>query len=381
MTGQPSTRPTSQPTRAAILGTGFIADFHARALQATPGVQLAAICDVDASKAAEFRSKWQISEAYDSLCDLLSKSRPDVVHILVPPALHCATAVQCLSARTHVFIEKPVALSLAECDRIAEAARLSGGIVGVNHNQACHPAFLRAEEETRKCRLGRIEHVSTFLSAPLRQLSAGQHNHWMFREPGNILLEQAPHPLSQIIRLLGPVRSAACSASGAQTLSTGKVFFDTWQVSLVCERGPAQLLLAFGRDHLEFSLQIIGQDATAHVDLRRNTIYVFDKTRFVEPMDQLINNWREGRSLASQGLTNFRDYCLGFLKLRPPSDTFSVGMNTSIQRFYGDLHAGVPPRMGLPEARAVIEACEKIAAAADVTRSSMQAAAESPHVG
>jgi predicted dehydrogenase len=356
----PAEHNTERPIRVALLGTGFIADFHLRALKSIPFIETVAVCDTNLARAQSVARRWQIANAHGSVEELLSASRPDVVHILLPPELHAGAAVACLTAGSHVLLEKPMALSSAECTQIEAAASATGTVAGVNHNQQWHPAFLKAVEQIRLWRLGRIEHVATFLSAPLRQLSAGQHEHWMFRHPGNIILEQAPHPLSQITRLLGAVDSASCVPSGHQILSTGSVFFDTWQISLSCERGPAQMLLAFGRDHLEFSIQIIGQDATALVDLRRNTIQFHEKSRFVEPFAYWLEGLRNAGSVALQSTSNLMNYGLAFLKLRAPSDTFSSGMNTSIRNFYEALRTGTRLPVGLREGAMVVNACERI---------------------
>jgi 2-alkyl-3-oxoalkanoate reductase len=358
--------PVKRKARVGLLGAGFIAEFHVRALRAIPEIELVGVCDLAWDKAQSAGRKWQIANVYASLDEMLAGCRPDVVHVLLPPGAHADAVIQCANAGVNTFVEKPLALNSRDCEKILQVAHSTGCVVGVNHNQAWHPAVVNAAGEIANRRLGRIEHVSTFLAAPLRQLSARQHGHWMFREPGNIILEQAPHPLSQITRLLGPVREVSCLPSGRQTLSTGAVFFDTWQISLICERGPAQMLLAFGRDHLEFSLQIIGQDATAQLDLRRNVVVYHDKSRFLEPVEYVLDGLRMARNVARQSSRNFVDYCLGFVKLRPPSDAFSLGMTTSIQQFYAAFLSGAPVPVGSSEGLAVVRACEEIVEAARI---------------
>jgi predicted dehydrogenase len=209
-------------------------------------------------------------------------------------------------------------------------------------------------------RLGRVEHVTACVNVPLRQLSAGQHDHWMFRDFGNIVMEQAPHSLSQIQALLGPIQNSSASVSGLTQLRTGVPFYDTWQVSLECERGTAQLFLAFGREYQESSLHVIGQDGSAFVDLRRNTLRVADKSRFIEPADNLRDALQNARASASQGIANFLGYGLGFLQLRPPADAFSLSIATSVGRFYEALQQGKEPAMGLEEGAGIVRACESI---------------------
>ncbi|MEP6872257.1 MAG: Gfo/Idh/MocA family oxidoreductase, partial [Anaerolineaceae bacterium] len=72
----------------ALLGTGVIAAPHALALRSTPGVEIVAVCDREQNKASQFQQTWGIPQAYDSIDDLFAGSRPDVVHVLLPPAAH-----------------------------------------------------------------------------------------------------------------------------------------------------------------------------------------------------------------------------------------------------------------------------------------------------
>lgn len=361
------------PRKIGILGAGYISEFHIGALRSISGVTVAAVCDADPNKAETIRRKWAIPRAFDSLDKMLEAGGLDAVHILLPPPLHAAAGQQCLEGGCDVFLEKPMAVRSDEVRALSDAARRTGRIIGVNHNNVCHPAFLRLLEATREWRLGGLQHVTASLNVPLRQLDAGQHGHWMFQKPENILLEQACHPLSQICRLLGPVKEASALISGETTLNTGAIFYDTWQCSLLCERGSAQLFLSFGREHHDAWLHVIGQDAAAFVDLRRNTFRISRKTRFLEPVDDLIDALRNGASVTRQGLGNLADYTLGFLKLRPPNDAFSSSMRMSIARFHEDLRVGRPPSEGGQAGAVVIAACEAIAACASRTPEALAA--------
>jgi predicted dehydrogenase len=348
--------------RTGILGAGFISEFHIRAVQSCPGVQLAAICDADRSKASQLQKKFAIPHCYGSLDDMLESGVVDVVHVLVPPSAHAATASRCLEAGCDVFLEKPMAVSAAEAHALDNLAKRLGRILGINHNNTFHPMFDRLLDAVKERRLGALQHVAVTLNVPLRQLDAGQHSHWMFQRPENIVLEQACHPLSQICRLLGPVVHATAVVGEETILNTGIPFYDTWQCSLICERGTAQMFLAFGREFLDFSMRAIGQDGVADLDFRRNTFRLSQKSRFMEPVDNLLDSLRGGRRIFTQGLGNIFGYSLGFLKLKPPSDPFAAGMRNSVAAFYESLLAGRSPREDSAAGYAVIQACETVAA-------------------
>ena len=225
--------------RVGLLGTGVIAGGHAAALRSTPGVKLVAVCDRDMRKAAQFQSQWKIERVFEDLDAMLSSCSLDVVHVLLPPSAHAEMALQCIRAKCHTFIEKPFCLSVAECQRVSEAAQGNGVTIGVNHNLTYMPGILKLIKAIEEYRLGAVEHVTMVYNLPMPALTAGQHGHWMFGDTGRLILELGPHPMSVIYRLLGGVQQASTLVSGKRILTNGKTFFDNWQSSLVCDRGTA----------------------------------------------------------------------------------------------------------------------------------------------
>lgn len=367
-----STKPEPQPLRTGFAGTGFIAEVHARAIAKLSGTRLTAVCDVDMGNASAFARRHSVQHICGSMEELLELV--DVVHVLAPPPLHARLAIQCLERGRHVLVEKPIAISTAECRQLAAAALAGNSRVGVNHNATYFPAFRSVMEQVRHWRFGELQHVTAVVNVGLRQLSKGEHHHWMFRSPENLLLEQAPHPLSQILLLLGKVKSAAVLPAGEVVLNTGASLYDTWQISLVCERGTAQCFISLGRECNDAWLQLIGQDATAFVDLRRNTLRISEKSRFMEPVDFFLDSFRNAGRTAAQASRNLTNYALGFVGLKPPGDPIFEGMRASIADFYVSLHRGGRMPAGLDEGTAVIEAYEQIVAAVEPFLSQNQTA-------
>src|SRR5207237_6697381 len=67
------------------------------------------------------------------------------------------------------------------------------------------------------------------------------------REPGNIVLELGAHTLSALLRIMGPVQSASVTVTNKVVLNNGQPFFKTWLANLMCERGPVQMHMSYGR--------------------------------------------------------------------------------------------------------------------------------------
>jgi predicted dehydrogenase len=107
----------------AIVGTGVIAGFHAKALAEQDGrARIVAATDIDAAALAAYGSQWSVPKVYPNLDELLAHEKPDLVTLCTPPGLHREQAVACLSHGVSVLCEKPPVLGLAELDEIADAA-------------------------------------------------------------------------------------------------------------------------------------------------------------------------------------------------------------------------------------------------------------------
>jgi len=360
------TRPgaaATAPTTVAIAGTGFIADFHAAALRKLGTVEIVGACDPNGKRLDAFRSKWGIPYGAGPLEELLRDRKPQVVHVLTPPALHFGMAEQILEAGSHVFIEKPMALRAAECDRLLGLARERGLRVGVNHNLVYNPFYQRLLRDVEARAFGDVRHVVSVNTIPLAQLAAGEHDHWMFRSPENVLFELGPHPFSLVCKLLGPVRSATALGSDGRRLRGGAPFHGTWQVALACERGNALVLMSFDRSFPEVALQVVGEDASAHVDLLGGSYVLDRRTRFMDPVDTFVRGLDRARRAAWQGAAGFTRFGLSTLKLIGEGDLYYSSMRDSITAFHRSLAPGGPAEDSGEVGRQVIDALERAAAA------------------
>src|SRR5262245_42646850 len=315
---------TRQRVPVAIVGAGYIAGYHLEVLRQLGSAEVVGACDPNSTRLDDLCRQWHIPVGARNLGDLLKRCRPQVVHVLVPPPHHFDVARDALAAGLHVLIEKPMALQSAECEALIELARSRNVHLGVNHNAIYHPAFRRLLADLARCQLGRIEHVVSINKLPLAQLQFGEHDHWMFREPRNILFEQAVHPLSQICELLGSVRDVAVTCTGKQVLKTGTVFHNAWQMSLTCDRGTAQLFIAFGRSFPESVVHVLGQDGTARLDLLNNTYTLDRATKYLEPLDRCLRSLRAGCRVAVGGAAGLGRYILTTLRLRKRTDHYYV---------------------------------------------------------
>jgi predicted dehydrogenase len=358
-------RPASaSPLRVGLLGAGGIAGLHATALRNVPGAELVAVSDVEPFRARRLAEPHGAA-SFGSLEEMLEEAKPDVVHVLLPPELHARFALQCMAARTHVFVEKPLCISAAECAELEIAAARSGCAVGVNHNVTFQPPFPELMEVIRQRRLGAIQHVSVFWNVPfgMATFTAPLYER---HGPGAVILETGPHPISLIVRLLGEAHSAS-----ALVMSRSQGLPDTWLMSLGCERGSAQCFVGIGRDFTDTRVQVIGEDGCAVADLRLGYVAVTENTRFSPRFFQLGDSMDVARSIAASAGRRFLQR-LGRIWQPGPTHDPALIMQASITDFYDAIRGGGEPSAPLGEGVAVVRSCLRAIEAGQQTMPTLQ---------
>ena len=354
---------TGVKTRVAVVGAGYVANFHLEALKEMPGVEVVAVCDPALDRARAAVRQWGVGQAVGSL-DELAGMRIDVAHVLTPPDLHVPVARKLLEMGIGLFVEKPLALTSHEARELQALADARGLPLGVNHNNVFHPAFLQLLRHVQAGRVGRVEHVRVALSVPLAQLEAGDFSHWMFRSPENIVFEQAPHPISQLHALIGAVREAKTTLLGTRELHPGQVFHDRWLVAARGERGTAEIYMAFGQGFNRWTLEVLGSDGAAEADLGHNLFSFEEKTPWLEFWNSFLAGRRRAAALARGSRGNVLRYARSTLGLSRREDSFFAGLRGSVHAFHGALRAGIPLPTDGARAIEVLEWCEAIAAEA-----------------
>jgi predicted dehydrogenase len=124
--------------RAAVIGVGYLGQFHAEKLAALKDVELVGVADADAARARHIASKHGCAAHADARALL---GGVDLVSIAVPTARHHEVALAFLQAGVHVLLEKPVTTTLEEADALLAAARAHGALLAVGHLERFNPAF------------------------------------------------------------------------------------------------------------------------------------------------------------------------------------------------------------------------------------------------
>lgn len=352
----------SNKKKVLLVGAGNIAKTHAAALREIPGAELYGVFDVNAATAQGLAKEFGAGRVFATI-EEAAASDADTVHVLTPPDFHLSSAMPFVAAGKTVLLEKPVGVSTAECEQLREAAGQSGAVIGVNQNLVFNPAYVQLKEAIASGRLGKPRYLDYVYEVPLRQLAARQFGHWMFRKPLNILLEQAVHPLSQVLDLAGSVRELSVLAEDPVEISPGVGLHNACQVSLRCERMPAHMRFHVGAEFTVCRMTVVCDDGVAVADMFANQFHTLERTAYMEPVDAWLSARATGKQVKSQGFSVLRDYVMATAKLKPRSDAFYLGMKGSLQAFYRELESQGKPRIDLDFGAELVSVCEQMAAA------------------
>lgn len=156
----------SRPTRVAVIGAGHMGRHHARIYHELANVELVAIVDAQRSRAEELAQRYNAR----ALCDVSELPEGiEAATVAVPTVHHVAVTEALLARRIAVLVEKPLAASPEEAERLVRAARDSGGLLSVGHSERFNPvvrAMQRLEIRPKFIETSRISPFS-FRSADI----------------------------------------------------------------------------------------------------------------------------------------------------------------------------------------------------------------------
>lgn len=192
--------------RLALVGCGRIGQRHLQALIHCPGVELAAVVDRDAEKAAAAAVAFDAVSGTDLGEVLESSLALDGLIVATPSGTHRAVANQGLRAGLHVLVERPLALSAEDAQDLVDVARSRDRHLAVSHFDRFIPTVSRALKALHDGRLGRIVEGSASVrwSRPqsFYDRSSGRGTREM---DGGVLFNQAIHLIDALLQFSGPI--------------------------------------------------------------------------------------------------------------------------------------------------------------------------------
>lgn len=194
--------------RVGVIGLGLMGDVHVCAFQGHSDFEVVAVCDPDPQVLARVATARKIAARYGSAAELLARERLDILTIAAPPRYHAPLALAAFQKGCHVICEKPMAMSVAEAEAMAAAARSSGKVHVLGHQSRFNPVRARLRDLIADGYIGSARHA-LYYQFVAGNAATARWSWWSSREEGGGMLgEYASHQIDLIRWYLGDIIEA-----------------------------------------------------------------------------------------------------------------------------------------------------------------------------
>lgn len=225
--------------RVGLLAYGAIGHEHNLAVAATPGLTLTAVCDTNPERIAAALELAPDAQAFDDANNMLASGLIDLVVVSTPPNSHFEWAQRALQQKIHVVLEKPMALTTAECDALMTLAAQQDRLLVVYQNRRFDRDFVTISEAVAAGRIGEVFHIDTFVGGHREPCS---YWHSDAAVSGGAIFDWGSHYIDQILAMVPqPVSHVSCvnhkrrwhHATNADHASVTITFADGTQATFV----------------------------------------------------------------------------------------------------------------------------------------------------
>jgi predicted dehydrogenase len=331
--------------RIGIVGCGKVADQHVQAIHRIPDCEIVALCDREPLMARQLGERCRVTVCFSDAREMLQSVRPDVVHITTPPQSHYSLGAECLKAGSHVYVEKPFAVTAGEAESLIQLAEDRGLRATVGHNCQFTLEMLEMRRLVKKGLLGgEPVHLESYWSYDLGDLRyAGaflsNHTHWVRQLPGQLFHNIISHGIAKLAEFLDDelVEIVATAHQSEQLRSLGaQEVLDELRVLIRDKMGTTAFfcfstqIKGLNQLHLYGSTGSLSADIiTGSLVRNTNRSYKSYLTYFIPPLRNAREHFRNG----IRNVTNFA-------RRRLYQD---FGMKELIERFYNSIRSGDPP--------------------------------------
>jgi len=321
--------------KTAIIGCGFVAPAHISCLRRLHDIEIIGVADIDITIARRVAKEFNIPEAFADIKTLLAETRPDVVHILTPPQTHAKLSIAAMQAGCHVLLEKPMAPTVEEADKILAGVRQYKRTLALCHNFLFIPCIVEAKKLLTEGSLGNLVGIDIAWKPAERGLNVG----WTRELPGGAMHEILPHPVYLQRAFVGELENI-----GGITMRGGDSRGPSCElrVLLDAQRGTTQLEVSPSAEPKQIWMRVEGTKMTLHVDISANT---------------LVKVRKLGQGKLAKALMNVDQ-----------AVQFSDGHLPLIEAFYRSLREGTEPPVTGEDGRATVAILDKIWAKMESTK-------------
>jgi len=192
--------------KAGVVGFGWWGQLLTRSIKDSKKIKITCGYTRTASNASDFIAETGI-KLYEEYEQLLKDKDVNAIILATPHSMHVEQIKLAAKYKKHIYVEKPIALTLEETRIALEAARQAGVEIAVGFQRRCHPSMVAALDAVRDGKIGRILHVEGHQSAPgLRIYKEGSWRQAREEQPAGGMTGMGIHLLDGMVSVLGAVK-------------------------------------------------------------------------------------------------------------------------------------------------------------------------------
>ena len=289
--------------RAALVGSGLIATKkHIPAfLKLRSKVDLVAVCDLNVEAAKQVAAQFGIPSTYSDLGEMLSSEKPDFVDICTPPQTHARLAVDAMGYGSHVLVEKPMALTVADCDQIVKASKDYGLRVCVGHSDLFYEPFMKGRRMVANGVIGSVRGMRIFLSTPTDYMTS-RKEHWAHRLPGGVIGETGPHIVYMTLAFIPHIRAVNVDALKVMHNYPWSSFED-YRINLIGDDAISSATVVYTTDQWAAKIEVLGDKGFLTFDLENMSLLHYRRAQ-LKPAPVGLSLLRESAQLAGALVSN-----------------------------------------------------------------------------
>ncbi|MCK4284225.1 MAG: Gfo/Idh/MocA family oxidoreductase [Candidatus Brocadiae bacterium] len=255
--------------RFGVIGLGTFGEVHLQAYGGHPAAELAAVCDLDEERLEAMGEQYGVEDRFTDYRDLLAVEGLDAVSVVTPDFAHADIVVDAINSRKAVLVEKPLATTIEDCDRIGEALRANPVPFMVDFHNRWNPGVSRMRDAIEAGDIGEVQMVYYRLSdtifVPTQMLSwAGS---------SSLLWFLCSHCLDTLRWLLEDEVTRVYTVSRSRVLKGMDIDTADYYVSVVEFGGGARALIEncwilpdSNPSMVDFKLEVIGEKGGLYFD-------------------------------------------------------------------------------------------------------------------
>jgi predicted dehydrogenase len=250
--------------KAGVVGLGWWGQLLARSVNDSKKINITSGFTRTPSNASDFITETGI-KLYKEYEQLLNDKSIDAIILATPHSMHVEQIKLAAEHKKHIYVEKPIALTLKETRTALGAARTAGVEIAVGFQRRCHPSMIAALDAVRNGKIGRVLHVEGHQSAPgLRIYKEGSWRQAREEQPAGGMTGMGIHLLDGMVSVLGAVEDVTVKSKKILQ-NNDSILDDMTSVLLTFETGTTGYIGTSIATSGYFSLRFFGENGVVEV--------------------------------------------------------------------------------------------------------------------